>query len=201
MDFNETSNDPGLAEPVHDAQSVFSAVMRAMSRPGSVQNVEIPFEAPVPLSGTTGLVLLTLADFDTSIRLGGNLESETVSRWLVFHTGARLATEWASADFCVVDGFENAPSLADLKQGTPEYPDRSATLIVQVEGLAEEAGSTLQGPGIRETQAFSASGMNDRFISEWSLNRGRFPLGVDVILCAPNSIAALPRTVNFREAA
>jgi alpha-D-ribose 1-methylphosphonate 5-triphosphate synthase subunit PhnH len=74
--------------------------------------------------------------------------------------------------------------------GTAEYPDRSATLIVECESL-EAAGARLTGPGIRgearldlpETEAFFA-------------NARRFPLGLDFYFTAGDRVAALPRSTK-----
>jgi alpha-D-ribose 1-methylphosphonate 5-triphosphate synthase subunit PhnH len=43
------------------------------------------------------------------------------------------------------------------------------------------------------------AGAPQGFMAEWAANAVRFPRGVDVILCAGDTIAALPRSVSIRE--
>jgi len=43
------------------------------------------------------------------------------------------------------------------------------------------------------------AGLPPGFLAEWEANRALFPRGVDVILCAGDHLAALPRTVRIEE--
>ncbi|HZF78124.1 MAG TPA: phosphonate C-P lyase system protein PhnH [Acetobacteraceae bacterium] len=42
-------------------------------------------------------------------------------------------------------------------------------------------------------------GLPPGFVAAWGANRARFPRGIDVILCAGDRVAALPRTVRIEE--
>ena len=88
----------------------------------------------------------------------------------------------------LLDGFE---------AGSDECPDRSTTLIVQVADLAGGGAMTLAGPGILGSQRFAPRGLPKDFAARWAANNGLFPRGVDVILCAPAELAALPRTTRM----
>ena len=84
--------------------------------------------------------------------------------------------------------------LSQYAVGTPEYPDRSATLIVEMERL-EAKGTGLRGPGIKERAELSlpdADAMRS--------NARRFPLGVDFFLTCGNRVAALPRSTRLEDA-
>ena len=72
--------------------------------------------------------------------------------------------------------------------GTPEYPDRAVTLIVEVAALAP-ANALLSGPGIATVQEARLPE-----IDAFAANRARFPLGFDCYFCAGAEIAALPRS-------
>ena len=80
--------------------------------------------------------------------------------------------------------------------GDAAYPDRSASLIVQVETLAAGQGRALEGPGIDGRAWLLAQGLDERFWRAFKANRELFPQGVDVILAAPHEVACLPRSVR-----
>ncbi|WP_439548566.1 phosphonate C-P lyase system protein PhnH [Falsiroseomonas sp.] len=177
----------GFADPVLDSQAAFRAVLEAMSRPGRIQRLPVPPELPPGIGPAAAAVLLALADADTPIRLAAGADAQA---WIRFHTGARAA---AAPDAAFV--LDPVAGLLDLDPGTEEEPERGATLILEVESLAEGSGWRLSGPGIQTTHRLAVAGAPDGFLAEWAANRARFPRGVDVILCAGDRVAALPRGV------
>ncbi|WP_203074235.1 phosphonate C-P lyase system protein PhnH [Falsiroseomonas ponticola] len=179
----------GFADPVLDSQAAFRAVLEAMSRPGRVQRMPVPPEVPEGIGPAAAAVLLALADADTPVRLAAGPAAEA---WIRFHTGARAAAV-AEAAF-VLDPEARLP---DLDCGTEEEPERGATLVLPVDGLAEGSGWRLSGPGIQGTHRLAVAGAPPGFLADWAASRGRFPRGVDVILCAGDQVAALPRGVTI----
>lgn len=157
--------------------------------------------SPAPLSPSAAALLLALTDFETSIWLDGPLaHAKDAADFITFHTGARLARSCVEADFAVIAQPTAMPPLSAFGQGTPEYPDRSTTIILQVERLEEE-GLMLSGPGILDRIRFLATPLPDDFSAQIEGNRHRFPCGVDLIFAATTHIAALPRSVRVvREA-
>ena len=91
------------------------------------------------------------------------------------------------------------PPLAALDPGTDEDPQCSATLVLQVDDLHEGEGWRLSGPGIEHEHRLRVSGAPQDFVAQWNANAARFPRGVDVILCAGERLAALPRTTRIEE--
>lgn len=177
----------GFADPVLDSQAAFRAVLEAMSRPGRIQRLPVPPELPPGIGPAAAAVLLALADADTPTRLAAGPDAQA---WIRFHTGARAA---AAPDAAFV--LDRDAGLLDLDPGSEEEPERGATLILEVESLAEGSGWRLSGPGIQATHRLAVAGAPDGFLAEWAANRARFPRGVDVILCAGDLVAALPRGV------
>ncbi|MFX8477663.1 phosphonate C-P lyase system protein PhnH, partial [Acinetobacter baumannii] len=82
------------------------------------------------------------------------LRHPAVVHFLSFHTGARIVRETEEAVFAVASDPATMPPLMLLRQGTPEDPDRSTTLIVQVEALRTH-GLRFEGPGIKDAAGFS----------------------------------------------
>ena len=101
------------------------------------------------------------------------------------------------AQFLFATAGHMLPTPDVLMQGTHEYPDRSATLIIQVEGFVP-GGVALSGPGIRGSEPFGVTGLNASFWAAMADNHAGFPVGIDVIFTAPGQVAALPRSTEIR---
>ncbi|MEP3439955.1 MAG: phosphonate C-P lyase system protein PhnH [Sulfitobacter sp.] len=176
----------GFDDPAVDASHAFRAVMTAMARPGDILSVG-GAQPPAPLGVAAGVVLLTLCDAETPIFLGGGYDTGPLRDWITFHIGAPFVR--AQDAMFAIGTWRDLP-LGDFSCGTPEYPDRSATLIVEQADLTA-TGMMLTGPGIEthaqlslpETQAFQQ-------------NARRFPLGLDFIFTSADRLAALPRTTK-----
>jgi len=192
---------PGFANAVAESQSVFRVAMSAMARPGRPLPLRPSLAPPPPLAPTAAALLLALCDFETPVWLDPPLaDARGVAEFLRFHTGARLVASAADASFAVLADAARMPPLAGFQQGTPEYPDRSATVILQVETL-REAGWRLEGPGIPGHALLSADPVPRDFAAQVRANRGRFPCGVDVLFATGDAIAALPRSTRLTEIA
>jgi alpha-D-ribose 1-methylphosphonate 5-triphosphate synthase subunit PhnH len=170
--------------------------MTAMAQLGRIAAVDVGFAPPAPLNAAAAAVLLTLADFETKVWSDAGVDV-SAAQFLRFHTGARLIDEPALADFAVISDARNAPALDVYPDGTPDYPDRSATIIVQVEDFG--ADWRLTGPGIAGETRFSAAPLPEEFVAQWRDNHARFPQGVDIIFAGSGQIAALPRSTEIVE--
>ncbi|MBI1206365.1 MAG: phosphonate C-P lyase system protein PhnH [Azospirillum sp.] len=188
---------PGLARPVLDSQRVFRAVLRAMSRPGVPVALPVLPPAPLPLTPATVALCLTLADFETPLWLDRAATTPAALAHLRFHCGCPIVTDPAAALFAVIGDGSTVPPLNAFAPGEPDYPDRSATLVVQVAGFGTGPRRMLHGPGIETSQALAVSGLSDGFWAAWRDNTARYPLGVDVVLASPDALVGLPRTVQI----
>ncbi|MDP3547454.1 MAG: phosphonate C-P lyase system protein PhnH, partial [Phreatobacter sp.] len=126
-----------FADPVHDAQQTFRAVMNAMARPGTIHAVPGLAAAPAPLLPVAAAVAVALADYETPLWLDASLAAAPdVASYLTFHTGARIVAAPAQAAFALIADPAALPDSVDFALGTDVYPDRSTTLILQVQSLA-----------------------------------------------------------------
>jgi alpha-D-ribose 1-methylphosphonate 5-triphosphate synthase subunit PhnH len=182
----------GFADPVLDAQRVFRAVLDAMAHPGRVVGLPGP-DAPPPLGPATAAVCLTLLDLDTPVWLDAAAATVDVVAYLRFHCGAPVVGTAAAARFAVIADAASMPALGTFEPGSDERPDLSATLVIQVAGLAGGRGARLTGPGTEGDTRLEVGGVPGLWAG-LRANAGRFPRGVDVILCAGTRLAALPRT-------
>ncbi|MFU0507519.1 phosphonate C-P lyase system protein PhnH [Pseudaminobacter sp. NGMCC 1.201702] len=193
-----TALDGGFSDPVQDAQAVFRAVMDAMAGPATVVGVQPPVAPPAPLPPLVGALACTLADADTPLWLDPALDrSEAVRKWLVFHTGAQIVDNPAEAAFALIGVGSALPDLDAFAQGTQDYPDRSATLVVAVEAFDGGAPLTFRAPGIRGEKTIAPCGLPDDFASQWDESTRSFPRGVDLVLVAGDALACLPRSARL----
>jgi alpha-D-ribose 1-methylphosphonate 5-triphosphate synthase subunit PhnH len=188
----------GFADKVLSAQSTFRSVMDAMARPGSVQRIVAAAGTPSGIMRGTAAIALTLFDHDTPVWLDP-LTSETSNgtKWLKFHTGAPVVADSSICSFALIGDAAALPSLDRFSFGTNEYPDRSTTLILQVESLTQGKNLELRGPGIDGTAVLQARVQPADLFERLAINATLFPRGIDVVLVHDNSIVAIPRTTRL----
>lgn len=175
----------GFAAAPLEAARAFRAALEAMARPGTIVTLA-GARPPAPLSVAAGVLLLTLTDRTTPLHIAASHDSPALRDWIAFHTGAPLADPGAAA--FALGSWAALQPLDRFAMGTPEYPDRAVTLIVEQAELRAE-GACLTGPGIRDRAA-----LNLPEIAAFAENRARFPLGFDCFLTAGAGLAALPRS-------
>jgi len=186
-----------FADPVHDAQKTFRAVMNALARPGTLQPVHGLAAAPAPLTPVAAGVAVALADYETPLWLDLPLTAAPeVTTYLTFHTGARIVSAASQSAFALVAAPEALPDLTGFALGTDVYPDRSTTLVLQVTSLTEGPRFRLAGPGIKGETFLAVAGLPTDIIARLAANHALFPRGVDLILAGPQGVAALPRTTR-----
>ncbi|MCF4165066.1 phosphonate C-P lyase system protein PhnH [Zavarzinia compransoris] len=185
----------GFEEPVHQAQAGFRAVLSVLSRPGRVERLARPARAPAGLSPAAATVLAVLADLDTPVHLAG--AGRAAEAFVAGSCGAPLAATTGDAAFAVVPAAGLLP-LSRFAAGTADFPDRAATVIVEVSSLETGEVLTLSGPGIAGETVLRVAGLPAGFKHAWADQRPDFPLGVDLLLCCGDRVAGLPRTVAIR---
>jgi alpha-D-ribose 1-methylphosphonate 5-triphosphate synthase subunit PhnH len=197
MATNTEAFSGGFSNPVFESQSVFRMVMDGMARPGTIRTVEQDVGQPEPLGTAAGAIALTLCDHDTPVWLSAGFSQSAVAEWIGFHSGAPMTREKAEARFAFKEASSALSSFGLFSAGTQEYPDRSTTLVIEVEALGEGQELTLAGPGILHSTTAKVSGLPETFLRLWADNRTLFPRGIDVILTAGRSFLCLPRTTRI----
>lgn len=180
--------EPGFADASAASQRVFRDALEALAHPGRI--VEIAAGLPAARA-----LLLTLLDGNTPLWLSRSAHGAHAT--LRFHTGCPVVEQPAGASFALVARGEELPPLDAFAQGSEEYPERSATLVVEVSDLVPSGGWRLEGPGIRERGFLTVRGLPERFAAEWAQNHARFPRGVDVFLSCGSRLCGLPRTTRL----
>ena len=189
-------SEPSAILLAHEAAEHFRILLDAMARPGHAFAFAPKPGAPNPLSAGMATIAQTLCDFQSPIWLAPVLRTDAVKSHLKFQTGAPITSDAASAHFAFMNAIDGLLPLSAFSQGTHEYPDRSTTLIIQVEELA--GGEVeLSGPGLKLPITFGSKSLPRSFWIEMIGNHSQFPLGVDVILVSGSEIACIPRSTSI----
>lgn len=188
---------PGFDDPALNSQLVFRSALQAMSMPGRL--VDLPNLAAVPRQGhrASALLLLALVDSDCTLWLSPSLAGTDAQTWLRFHTGCRFVQEPAQANFLWLCAQDRWPHMRDMQAGTDEYPDQSATCIMETSSIQTGEGSrvwSLSGPGIASPTGLTAEGLPADFAAQWAGNHAAFPRGVDIFLTTATHVLGLPRS-------
>lgn len=175
--------------PVQSAHA-FRAALEALARPGEIRDIA-GATPPAPLSVAAGTLLLMLCDATTPVHLAGAHDNAMTRDWITFHTNAPLVSA-EEASFAVGTWEAFAP-INRFAVGLPDYPDRSATLIIEMPLLVAQ-GARLTGPGIQ-----TATALNLPESATFRRNRDLFPLGLDFFLTSGTRLAALPRSTRVED--
>jgi alpha-D-ribose 1-methylphosphonate 5-triphosphate synthase subunit PhnH len=188
----------GFADKVLSAQSTFRSVMDAMARPGSVARIVATVGTPAAMMRGTAAIALTLFDHDTPVWLDAAMsETAEVTKWLKFHSGAPVISDPSTCHFALIGDPRSPPTLDRFAFGSNEYPDRSTTLILQVESLTQGPTLELRGPGIDGSALLQASIQPADLFERLAINAALFPRGIDVVLVHDDAIVAIPRTTRL----
>lgn len=181
---------PGFQDPVYDAQVTFRTLLEALAHPGRSWAIPPSLSTPQRLSSPCAAACLAILDLETQVWLQPGLEIEA---WLRFHTGCRLTHDPQQANFAVIWDGARSPDLQAFNPGTPEYPEHSTTLFIQVESLVGGQTVVLQGPGILGERAIAPQ-VPVTFWQQWITNHNAYPLGADVFLLDQTHVMGLPRS-------
>lgn len=190
-----TTLSAGFSDPVHESQRAFRSALEALSRPGTIVTLGVDV-AGVALQGATAHLLLTLTDEETPV--WWQQADAQAMHWLRFHTGAPLSPTLQGAAFAVLAAAAHMPPLDSFAIGSPEAPEFSSTLLIEVPSL--ESGPAMQwsGPGLRDTATLRIAGLPQGFWGQWRANHACFPQGVDIIFCCADRAVGLPRSTRVQ---
>jgi len=184
VSVSESAAAPGFADPVDDTQQVFRRLLDAFAHPGRVVAVPASLSPPPGLWPSAAALGFALLDHSTPIL-----------SYFRFRTGAPIASLPAAAGFALI-GDPTGLDLTVFAQGEAERPERSATVIVQVEGFEGADAVRLTGPGIKKSTALKVAGIDAALWRQWRENAALYPCGVDLVFAAPEAVVALPRAVR-----
>jgi alpha-D-ribose 1-methylphosphonate 5-triphosphate synthase subunit PhnH len=172
-------------------QQAFRAVLDGFARPGTL----------VPAQQPSAVLMFLSAVLDESVSLAdpSGLLGTDARRLLLAPTAPE-----AQARFVLLDGRKPVEAGFQPALGTLESPELSATLVLTVDALSDASTSAdaavalqLQGPGVPGTRVLAVSGLHPDWLARRAAWVGAYPMGVDIVLAAPDAMVALPRTTRI----
>jgi alpha-D-ribose 1-methylphosphonate 5-triphosphate synthase subunit PhnH len=180
----------------HDAQADFRVLLDSMARPGQLRHFSsLSFQPPDPLNHASTVVALTLLDSEVAHHAAF---PGPVSKYLTATTGSPAAPPAASA-FLFLPNATHLDALAEARTGDLAYPELGATVVLQLDSLSatpipNSLALTTSGPGVDGAATFHAAGLDSAFLTLLANRNSEFPLGLDLILTAGNTVVSLPRS-------
>ncbi|ABM97200.1 phosphonate C-P lyase system protein PhnH [Methylibium petroleiphilum] len=174
-------------------QQAFRAVLDGFARPGT----RVPATPP----GAVLMFLSAVLDESVSLADPGGVLGADLRRLLLAPTAPA-----ALARFVLLDGRRPPEAGFEPALGTLESPEGGATLLLTVDAVGssrseatqeEDVVLHLQGPGVAGTRTLAVSGLHPDWLARRAAWVAAYPLGVDIVLAAPDALVALPRTTRI----
>jgi alpha-D-ribose 1-methylphosphonate 5-triphosphate synthase subunit PhnH len=186
-------------DPVRDTQAIFRVALMALSRPG--RQMLLPVAAQdAPGNRWAAALLITLLDPETSLAVEPFDQGDALAHFVRQRTSARAASR-QEADFVLASAETLDPAhLVDLRTGSLEFPDDSATLVLTVPSLmANETGVpvALSGPGIPVGFSARIAGLTPALWEARAAVVADYPRGVDLLVVDNHGrLIGLPRSTR-----
>lgn len=183
-----------LTEQATITQKTFRILLNAMSHPGRFYDLGF-----IKTNSHLNLVLETLLDCEVTFAVIGE-NRERISEEVRLLTGAVLS-KVEDADFLIIMNGNSKGEIERARIGTPEYPDRGATLIYYIEKEnSKPVKLNLSGPGIKGEIFVSINGLvQEEFIKLREINKN-YPLGLDsIIIMNGGKVFCIPRSTRILE--
>ncbi|WP_172297197.1 phosphonate C-P lyase system protein PhnH [Pseudoruegeria sp. HB172150] len=177
-----TTPEPDAEE--HRDNATFSALLNALSRPGTIHEMPEPGLLPVALA----LIDRECRAFADDPELAATLKT----------TGATLVPpELADHLLMSLDSEEAIDHLARVTAGSQLYPDQGATVTVPA-SLDTGPQITLSGPGTPGSATIAIGNLHPAI---WRVRAGlcRYPLGIELIFVDGRRLVAIPRSTLVTE--
>jgi alpha-D-ribose 1-methylphosphonate 5-triphosphate synthase subunit PhnH len=191
-----------IYDEVFDAQQHFRLLLDSMARPGKINTLtDMDILPPAGINKASAMVSFALLNTDVSFYAEGG-ESKAIETYIALNTAAKPVGV-IDADFIFINGLNDAETVFEAKIGNLSYPEESATFVIDVELITENADEaelalTLKGPGIETVKQVYINGINPDILKAVREQNLEFPLGIDLMLTDKNNnILCIPRSNLF----
>lgn len=193
-----------LLDTIRSDQQTFRTTLSALANPGQIERLATAARSDAPtVNGNrfTGPLLMALLDHEVSFAVEPGPDAGVFAAFILKRTRCPIVSTDRAA-FVVADHSRLDPQLPlELRTGSFDYPDDSATLIVQVPTLDQDAATdlriSLEGPGVPGRRIINLSGVTGELFAARDRANAHYPIGIDLIFIDHEGrIIALPRTTQ-----
>lgn len=193
-----------LLDTIRSDQQTFRTALNALANPGRIERLATTARADAPtLNGNRyiGPFLMALLDHEVSFSVEPGPDAGQFAAYILKRTRSAIVSA-DRADFVVADSSRlDAQLPLELRTGSFDYPDDSATLIVLVPSLDQEADADLtisiEGPGIPGRRVVKLTAVTGELFAARDRAVSHYPIGIDLIFIDQEGrISALPRTTQ-----
>lgn len=183
-------------------QSVFRTLLDAASHPGRAYYLAAAGAGAAKQPAYLA-VAQTLLDHEVTFHVLSPDGGSAMADRIFAATKARPAS-LEIADYVFVNGPGSGGRIRSAKTGTPNHPDRGATVIYVLPASAaapvkNTAGIQLAGPGIPTARVPDCSGLLPAELACIRDLNAEYPLGVDCFFLGPGgAVMAVPRSTRIR---
>jgi alpha-D-ribose 1-methylphosphonate 5-triphosphate synthase subunit PhnH len=187
---------------IFDAQVHFRLILDSMARPGKVNNFgKIAIQSVNDLHPASALVAFALLNREVTFYTNKNNNPE-ITEYFIVNTNSK-PVEINNADFVFINGTDDGKILLETNTGILEYPEKSATIIIDVDNIYDVPRDQtheiiLKGPGVNNEKRVYIRNISNDILQSLKEQNAEYPLGIDVILTdSEGNIMCIPRTNNF----
>lgn len=182
---------------VNYTQEIYRKMLDSASFPGKLNNIDnINIENNTKLlNGAIGIAI-TLLDQEVTFYIE-NYTQEDIKNIRALTMSNQV--DYMESDYIFLD-INSELDILQIKIGSFEYPDESATIIHQVNDLSIDYQTKyikldLSGPGIKSKNSIYIDGAKEEFIQRLSIINKDYPIGIDLILVdKKGELAFIPRS-------
>lgn len=193
-----------LSDSIRATTQTFRTVLDALAWPGTIRQLTASptlDQTETPGHPWTIAVLLMMVDHEVSLAVEPAEGADVLAEFVQRRTRAAIVSAEA-ADVVVVDADSLDPDLPSaIRRGSLQYPDDSATLIVQLRSLDQDAPRSLRlvlaGPGIDGERELRLPGIPAGFLQARAEAVSRYPMGIDLhFVDDAGRVVGLPRSTR-----
>lgn len=185
---------------VHDAQMVFRELLSAMSNPGQIKSIQKQAEKFHDVYAVLTTIGCTMLDNEEAMYVEKNPALFQELQDLTMAKDGDLR----EADYIFLSSEMNYGSMEEIlrnvKKGTYEDPQDSATMVILCQELNGKSEMTLTGPGVDKEITLSVNQYLKTIVNLRQRQNIEYPLGVDLIFADPHGdIMGIPRLIKAVE--
>ncbi|NMS90433.1 phosphonate C-P lyase system protein PhnH [Clostridioides difficile] len=182
---------------VNYTQEIYRKLLDSASFPGKLNNIDnINIENNTKLSNGAIGIAITLLDQEVTFYVENHTQKDIKNiRALTMSN----QVDYKKSDYLFLD-INSEIDILQVRIGSFEYPDESATIIHQVNDLSIDYQTKyikldLSGSGIKSKNSLYIDGVKKEFLERLSTINKDYPIGVDLILVdKKGELAFIPRS-------